>query len=355
MRRLAQLCVVATACAMHDLDQISVHELPDGSPWLAGDWVARRRLGGEHRPPDKKLRLLGTEGCSGSSFVTRTLINILDRYGFAMANRNLEKIRSNECACAEMNGRNQSCKFGPTEVFKPQKNCKFQEAKALAPSDASSTEIAINATVMLDDLCFQHGLTSFYKWKIEGLDAVVSRVGRENVLFGVMVRENPLDKMICNVRDCFEDGRPIGKPVVVSATGDVEDTDLCFSRRRSHIKTKAHFYENNFKTMIAKIRAIRRKIYASRKKYEMATYEELVAFEYTDSDEVFETSAKAWHALASRFVADGDVDYGTIEDELGGMRNTRNQSYHEDVVENYEPFFRAVREAGFGRYIRTRS
>jgi len=46
MRRLAQLCVVATACAMHDLDQISVHELPDGSPWLAGDWVARRRLGG---------------------------------------------------------------------------------------------------------------------------------------------------------------------------------------------------------------------------------------------------------------------------------------------------------------------
>ena len=84
-------------------------------------------------------------------------------------------------------------------------------------------------------------------------------------------------------------------------------------------------------------------------------YEELVAFEYTDSDEVFETSAKAWHALAGRFVADGDVDYGTIEDELGGMRNTRNQSYHEDVVENYEPFFRAVREAGFGRYIRTRS
>ena len=45
-------------------------------------------------------------------------------------------------------------------------------------------------------------------------------------------------------------------------------------------------------------------------------YEELVAFEYTDSDEVFETSAKAWQALASRFVADGDVDYGTIEDEL---------------------------------------
>ena len=32
-----RVVVGATACAMHDLNQISVHELRDGSPWLAED------------------------------------------------------------------------------------------------------------------------------------------------------------------------------------------------------------------------------------------------------------------------------------------------------------------------------
>ena len=32
-----RVVVGATACAMHDLSEIRVHELCDGSPWLAGD------------------------------------------------------------------------------------------------------------------------------------------------------------------------------------------------------------------------------------------------------------------------------------------------------------------------------
>ena len=32
-----RVVVGATACAMHDVNQISVHELRDGSPWLAAD------------------------------------------------------------------------------------------------------------------------------------------------------------------------------------------------------------------------------------------------------------------------------------------------------------------------------
>ena len=32
-----RVVVGATACAMHDLNQISVHELRDGGPWLAED------------------------------------------------------------------------------------------------------------------------------------------------------------------------------------------------------------------------------------------------------------------------------------------------------------------------------
>ena len=32
-----RVVVGATACAMHDLNEIRVHEISDGSPWLAGD------------------------------------------------------------------------------------------------------------------------------------------------------------------------------------------------------------------------------------------------------------------------------------------------------------------------------
>ena len=32
-----RVVVGATACAMHDLSEIRVHEISDGSPWLAGD------------------------------------------------------------------------------------------------------------------------------------------------------------------------------------------------------------------------------------------------------------------------------------------------------------------------------
>ena len=32
-----RVVVGATACAMHDVNQIRVHEISDGSPWLAGD------------------------------------------------------------------------------------------------------------------------------------------------------------------------------------------------------------------------------------------------------------------------------------------------------------------------------
>ena len=32
-----RVVVGATACAMHDLSEIRVHEIGNGSPWLAGD------------------------------------------------------------------------------------------------------------------------------------------------------------------------------------------------------------------------------------------------------------------------------------------------------------------------------
>ena len=65
---------------------------------------------------------------------------------------------------------------------------------------------------------------------------------------------------------------------------------------------------------------------------------------------------KAWHLLANRFVTDGSsVDNDIIESVVGNMRNTRNITYQEEIVENYEPFFQAIRDAGLGKYIRTQT
>jgi len=267
--------------------------------------------------------------------------------------------KSYKCDCDIKHGKEDKCSWGQSEIYKPSKNCKFQEAKALAPPDTPEIAISINATVMLNEFCYQNGWTSFYKWEMPTLDEIISQVGPENVLFGVLIRDNVVDWLICEVRDCFPGGLSTGMPVFYNeTTNSWEEYDGCFSRREAHIKTKVHFYEDKFDKMIQHLHDVEKEKRSKQKKYESAvTYEELTAFEYTDDEEVFQKSMKAWHLLANRFVteAGSSVDYDIIESVVGNMRNTRNISYQEEIVENYEPFFQAIRDAGLGKYIRTQT
>ena len=235
----------------------------------------------------------------------------------------------------------------------------YQDAKALAPPGTPEMDIMINATIMVDEFRYQNGLNALYKWRVERLDNLLSHVEPENVLFGVMYRSNPVDYLICKVRDCFGDGPNVGMPVAFNETANSwEEYGGCMKRRKEDVKAKAHFYEEKFDVMIHILKNLESEIEDFEKEYESTyTYEELTAFEYTDDEETFHKSMNAWHSLANRFVADGNnlVDYDIIESELGGMRNTRNISYQEDSVHNFEAFFRAIRDAGLGKHIRTQT
>ena len=267
----------------------------------------------------------------------------------------VEMLKKNKCHCKLKDGQQRQCGWYNVEIDKPHKNCKFQEAKALFPPNASDEAISVNATIMLDELSYQNGLTSFYKWGAS-IEDVFSQLGPETLLFGVMMRENPVDMRICAVNDCFKKGRAVGTPVFYNKTANSWDkSNGCFSRRfDTHDKQakKVYFYEDKFDEMIHTLEEFE----IEKQRHDIITmYEDLTAFEYTNNEEVFKSSMNAWHLLANRFVADSDVDYDIIEEELGQMRNTRVISYHKDIVANYEPFFHAIQNAGFGKYIRTRS
>ena len=315
---------------------------------------------GQYIAPDKKLRLLATHGCSGSSFVYTTIDNILEKHGFHMLHNHKDELgKLHQCGCKERGSGEDHCDWGRSEIYKPHKNCMYQDAKALAPPETPDSEIMINATVMLDEFGYQNDFNTLYKWELLHIDNLVSQVEPENVLFGVVIRSNPVDYLICSVRDCFEKGQQVGTPVAFNeTTNSWEEYDGCFKRRKEGVKSKAHFYEEEFDLMINTLKIIESDIEDTKKKYEgTVTYEELTAFEYTDDEETFQKSMNAWHSLANRFVADGNnaVDYDTIESELGGMRNTRSISYQEDSVHNYEAFFQAIRDAGLGKHIRTQT
>ncbi len=307
---------------------------------------------GGRLPPDQKLRFLASLGCSGSSFVFRTLSNILGRHGYDMWLNHKKMLRkSYKCGCKTRHQKDQ-CGWGGPEVYKPYMNCFFEEANAMAPPHTTEKEIIVNATLMMHNLMYQNGWTSLYKWFPSRIDEVISQAGSENVLVGELIRENPVDWLICEVKDCFAAGKLVGTLVFYNETANVWEPykqDTCFSRRKANIETKAYFYEDEFDKMINILRN-----HEKRKKSSIA-YEDLTAFQNTDDEEVFQRSIEAWRLLANRFVVDSNVDYDTIESEIGKMRNSRTISYQEETVQNYESFFQAIRNAGLGKYIRTQT
>eukprot|EP00985_Skeletonema_marinoi_P005819 scaffold2523_cov115-Skeletonema_marinoi.AAC.8 len=95
-------------------------------------------------PPDGKLRVLVTKGCSGSSIVVTAIRDFLQSRGY-----DVEK--------------------GVSEIYKPHKNSMFELAKELAPKESSTIDIIVNATLMLKQEAFQNGQTVVYKWGDGGI------------------------------------------------------------------------------------------------------------------------------------------------------------------------------------------
>ena len=170
-----------------------------------------------------------------------------------------------------------------------------------------------------------------------------------------MYRKNILDRVVCSVKDCFSGGVAVGYPVF-AVNGS--KANLCFNRRKTGAKTKA--YNFSIESMVERIRHLEEQIQGKLKAFDFpfqVTYEDLTDFEYTDEDSVWSTSFNAWTRMLSTYVANNwtSEDAKLLKDMMHPMRNTRNISHHEDVIQNYQEVFEALRKAGMGGYIRSRS
>lgn len=173
-----------------------------------------------------------------------------------------------------------------------------------------------------------------------------------DLLFGTMYRENVLDKAVCAVRDCFQD--TFGYPVFAV---NVTKTNLCFKRRQSDAKIKV--FINDTGKMVKYIRSREENSQNHFKAFDFpfkVKYEDLTGFGYTDEESVWEASWDTWSRMLSTYVDNWtSEDAKILNDMMRPMRNTRNISYHEDVIQNYDEVFEALRQAGMGGYIRSRS
>jgi len=232
----------------------------------------------------------------------------------------------------------------------------FKLAKELAPKESSTIDMIVNATLMLKQEAFQNGQTVVYKWGDGGILKPLMHRTRGNLLFGYMYRKNLLDRVVCTVKDCFPGGAAFGYPVFAI---NGSKTDLCFNRRKTgRAKTKAYIF--SIESMIESIRNLEKQTQKKLKAFDFpfqVTYEDLTEFEYMDEDSVWSTSLNAWTRMLSTYVANNwtSEDAKLLKDMMHPMRNTRNMSHHEDVIQNYEEVFEALRKAGMGGYIRSRS
>ena len=281
--------------------------------------------------PDGRMRVLVAKGCSGSSLTIRAIRKFLQSRGYNV---------------------NQ----GNPEVYKPLHNSMFELAQELSPNESSDIDVIVNATLMLKQEAFQNGQMVVYKWGPKNLKPLLKRT-RGDLLFGSMYRKNILDRVVCSIRDCFTFGRNLGYPVFA---GNGSKTNLCFDRRKNGEKTKA--YIDSTAKMVKRVKELEEKELqeAQLKAFDFpfqVTYEDLTEFEYTDEESVWEASLDAWTRMFSTYVVNNwtSEDAKILNDMMGPMRNTRNISYHEDVIQNYEEVFEALRRAGVGGYIRSRS
>jgi hypothetical protein len=147
-------------------------------------------------------------------------------------------------------------------------------------------------------------------------------------------RENVLDRAVCVTRDCFQKNN-LGYQVFSNGTR----SELCFDRRKS--KEKIFAYMNNTDAMIHFMQNLKNENKQRMVDYKsfvtpaaMWSYEELFAFEYTDSREVFDQSVKMWSSFLKNFAT---INQTKVEEVLRLYWNTRPlPSPHSDVVYNIE-------------------
>lgn len=284
-------------------------------------------------------RLVHSRGCSGSTFVGRVLFKLLELTVPEVTPAGGSCRNATHChATCEM------CQGTSWESLSAERNCFLRNALAERRQDAG--ELAVQRTNAAVNRCNR---TWFVKAGSHTLsDGMLQELRRLRAFTVWMERENVLDRMVCEVRDCFY---PTSFSFAVFPNGS--RADLCFSRRRNaSVKTMATLYTPSL------VASLRRKLQSNRDELARVrrtwpavarvSYERLAAFEYAAYPHALATSAREWSELLAALGVDaGGVDAVAAALRASGLARTRHQvGVHSEVVHNFAAVKRVLRASG---------
>jgi len=284
----------------------------------------------EPLPADGFPRVLIAQPCSGSSASIKFAEVILKAHGYAVLH-------------------------GGQPLLRPKKKDRFyDDAKhSLMQSlgrDPTHEEIMseslilFNKQAVLENKIVLFKFNAIPKYIMDTLESMDTK-------FAFTYRRNTLDRAICAVRDCFVANNPIGHQAFPNGTV----SDMCFNRRRSHEKVMAKF--DDVEALISYIEAKERSNEKRVRKFSPivapstdVAYEDLFAFEYTNSDRVFESSVKEWCNLLRNF---GDIREDIVKEALIPYWNSMEmEQSHSSVIYNANEIKDALDASPFRDYYR---
>jgi len=219
---MAHACaLVALVCCsfLNNADAIQLpkaHFEEDADPWhlVQDPFVVNFQARGEIERP----RLLAMRGCSGSSAIRVYARTLLKYHGIPVPAAALPNIVDGEPKAPHTRGL-------PAELLNPKINWMYKEA---------GNDIG-KAMEMQNERTRSRGQTLFFKGMLQHMQGVNTGADeweslaepfkRMQLQAVIGTRDNMLDEVICQVKDCFQ--QDYGVPV----TKDGEPSSLCFDRR----------------------------------------------------------------------------------------------------------------------------
>ena len=293
-----------------------------------------------------------TLGCSGSSALIKFSREVLTAHGINMAN-------------------------GDQEILYPHYNRYWDTAVNKLIDEGYATPDDIAERAIPQDLHATEDYPYFDKVIVEAVNQTISSHGNKTLLFkskppnilqvrnctvakalntlGVkfayFYRHNILDYAVCMARDCFNSRRQYGYPVF--ATNGTR-TDLCFKRRTSDIKVKAHMNVHNLVEYIHDGESSQRRSIEVLRNFTHAgqafVNEELYAYEYTSDEDIFVKSLQLWTKLLS-FAT--DIDESILTRLMKKYQNKLQLRPHSDVIANIHEVTSVLKDAGLDHYLRS--
>ena len=273
-------------------------------------------------------RMIYALGCSGSSATGRLLANVFLKATKVKTLFGGHK-RNNREAC---DPDSPTYLNGDWEALRENKNCFYKGS----PEGESLRDQALMASAMTqtnDAIVEKNAIWLFNPPPLNGV--TLQRALDMGTRAVSMIRSNRLDRMICQVRDCFD--RSLGSSVNAS-TG--QDSDLCFERR--HVAnpdlTKVKFYPDQ---ILRGLRDYEKELEDQSALLQnfssivTVTFEHLFAFEF-DATTGLQESTTEWHKLLKA------LGYSLQERDISdllkktGLVGTMTRKNHKDLVFNYD-------------------